>query len=88
TSVYNDSILWGGHYELPLTLAAGGWWNLTINGTVGGATYANFYVHTYDVSMTPTQNVVLAQHSTKILYFVSKTVNSAPMTNITSLTVT
>jgi hypothetical protein len=87
-SIFNESLEWGIYYELPLTLENGGWWNITIDGPAGGFYSQNFYVNTYSVSLEATQSVVLAQHSTKVLYYVSKTVNQAPDANVTSLTLT
>jgi hypothetical protein len=88
TSVFNESLEWGIYYELPLTLQAGGWWNITITGTAGGFAFQDFYVNTYSVDLEETQSVVLAQHSTSILYFVTQTVNQAPENNLSSLTLT
>jgi hypothetical protein len=88
TSIFNDSFAWNIYYELPLTLQAGGWWNITITGAAGGFFSQNFSVHTYQVQLQPTQSVVLAQHTTSVLYFVSKTVNQAPEVNVTGLELT
>ena len=88
TGPFNDSLNWNIYYELPLTLQFGGWWNITIKGAAAGNASQLFYVHTYTVSMSPTQPVLLAQHTTRVLYFVDQTVNMAPMTNLTALTVT
>jgi len=88
TSVFNSSLAAGIHYEIPLTLQLGGWWNITITGTVGGFYSQTFYVNTYYVSMTPAQPAVLAQHATSVLYYVSESVNDARLTNLTSLTLT
>ncbi len=85
---FNDSLTWNIHYELPLTLLLGGWWNITITGTTAGFASQSFYVHTYTVSMSPSEPVVLAQHMTRVLYFVDQTVNGAPTQNISSLTMT
>jgi hypothetical protein len=88
TSDVNESFLNGIHYELPLTLQYGGWWNITITGALGGFASQTFYVNTYSVSMEASQPAVLAQHTTSVLYFVSQSVNDGPISSLTSLTLT
>ncbi len=85
---YNDSYLWNSYYQIPLNLERGGWWNITINGTNAGYSSTSFYVHTYTVSMQPTEPAYLAGHTGKVLYFVNAAVNNAPFANLSQLTVT
>lgn len=87
-SVYNDSQTWGASYFLPLNLSLGGWWNISIHGTLGGVYNASFFVTTYYVDIQTTQGAYLARHSGTALYYVQKEVNSAPMSPLTSLTLT
>ena len=88
TSIFNDSSTWNIFYQIPLTVVYGGWWNITINGATAGFAFENFYVHSYTVGLQPTVPVVLSQHHSSVLYMVDKTVNGAPMSGITSLTMT
>jgi len=88
TSFYNDSYTWNAYYELPLNLPVGGWWNITINGTVGGEYTTWFYVHTYSVGMVATQGAYLARHAGTVAYFVNQTVNNAPRPHVDSLVLT
>lgn len=85
---YNDSYLWNSYYQIPFTLERGGWWNITINGTNAGYSSTPFYVHTYTVSMQPTEPAYLAGHTGKVLYYVDAAVNNAPFSNLSQLTVT
>jgi hypothetical protein len=88
TSVFNDSYSSNVHYLIPLSLHNGGLWNITINGQTAGFSYSNFTVGTYQVAITPTMPVVLAQHPGTILYFVNWTANNAPDMAIGSLVLT
>ena len=85
---YNDSINWNGFYFLPLSLALGGNWNISIHGTLGGWYNASFFVTTYTVQLQTTQGAYLARHSGSGLYYVDQTVNGAPRTGISGLTLT
>lgn len=85
---YNNSYLWDNYYKIPFTLQRGGWWNITINGTNAGFSSTSFYVHTYTVSVQPTQPAYLADHTGRVLYYVDATVNNAPWSNLSSVTVT
>ena len=85
-SSYNYSWQAGVHYLLPLTLAYGGWWNLSIHGTNAGVSNTTFYVHTYQVSATTGQLVYLPGHSGVLHYWVTSTVNDAPVGNLTAVT--
>ena len=78
TSTFNDSETWGISFLIPLTLQWGGWWNITISGASAGFSSTNFLVHTYTVSLSPTQPAYLPQHPGTIVYSVNSTVNNAP----------
>ncbi|HEY6238860.1 MAG TPA: hypothetical protein VIZ68_06735 [Thermoplasmata archaeon] len=87
-SPFNDSYSWNGYFELPLTLQFGGWWNITINGTVGGVFSSSFYVHSYSVGMVATQGAYLSRHAGTAFYFVNQTVNNAARASVDSLVLT
>lgn len=87
-SAYNNSLDWGASYFLPLSLADGGAWNLSIHGTYGGWYNTSFTVSTYTASLETSQGAYLAQHSGTGLYYVDKTVNGAAMTGLTSVVLT
>ncbi len=86
---YNNSYLWNGngYYQIPLDLVYGGTWNITIQGTLGGFSFANFTVHTYTVYLTPTSPTWMAGHTNSVLYNINATANQAPYRNITSVVV-
>lgn len=84
-SSYNYSWQAKVHYLLPLTLANGGWWNLSIHGTNAGVSNFTFYVHTYQVSAATGQAVYLPGHSGVLHYWITSSVNGAPHGNLTSV---
>ncbi len=85
---YNESYTYNIFYQLPLALALGGWWNITINGASAGFSYSNFSVHTYYVTVASESAGYLPDHPGSMFFFVNWTVNSAPVNGITSIEVT
>lgn len=87
-SVYNNSYLNHVSYQIPLNLVLGGTWNITIKGTSAGTYSVPFVVHTYWVSLVAGEPAYLADHSGVMYYFINQTVNNAPFTALSSLTLT
>ncbi len=83
---FNFSYLWNTFYTIPYSLGSGGAWNLTIAGTVGGFASTPFQVSTYQVQLTTNATAYLAGHAGTLLFNVVSTVNGAPYSNLTSLT--
>ncbi len=88
SSGYNYSYQWGLYYALPLDLAAGGWWNITITGASAGTTSASFYVHTYEVTLSSDAAFYLPGHTAKVFYNVQRTVNGGTVAGLTSIQLT
>ncbi|MCI4332038.1 MAG: hypothetical protein L3K19_09390 [Thermoplasmata archaeon] len=84
---YNYSAQWNLYYQIPLTLAEPGTWNITINGTLGGFYSTNFTVHTYYVNLNNGQSTALAGHSVTESYWVLASINNAGATGLTAITV-
>jgi hypothetical protein len=85
TGGYNYSWQWNIYFLLPLGLVYGGMWNLTITGTNGGFASANFTVHTFFLSATVAPTVVLPGESADLVWEAASTVNQAPYSHLTSI---
>jgi hypothetical protein len=77
TSTVNSSYSWNAYYQIPLTLAVGGWWNISISGANGGVAWSLFQVHTYSVGVTTDASVYLPGHTATLTYAIYSDVNDS-----------
>lgn len=85
TSGTYDSTVTGLEYTIPMTLAYGGTWNLTVDGSTGGNVTAPFDVQTYEVSLTGSPVSVLAGHPGTVRFAVTSLATGLPYTEVTSV---
>jgi hypothetical protein len=79
----NSSYLWSIFYQIPLTLAHGGMWNISINGSLAGSYSTSFLVVTYEVGTYLTPHALLPGHVATDQWNVYSTLNAEPVTPTT-----
>jgi hypothetical protein len=83
TSNYSSN--WGKLYQLPLTLTHGGYWNVSITGTIAGTYSTWFYVHTYGVQLYSDANQYLPGHAATVTWDVRASANNARLNQISTV---
>lgn len=74
----NYSYTYGVSYLIPLSLAYGGWWNITAAGTTAGFIAYDFFVHTYFASLSYDKDQFLPGGTITGVYTVNAEPNGAP----------